>query len=63
MLDFVDVDQVDTKVKNVELVVEAEPHYARRSVHIARSLQILSGEVLEVVAADHEFQVLNVVVD
>ena len=63
MLDLADVHKVDAQFQDVKLVVEAEPHDASGSVDVSLGLQVLFGQVFEVVAANLQLEVLHVVVD
>ena len=63
MLHLADVHEIDAQFQDVKLVIEAEPHNASGSVDISLRFQVLFGQVLEIVTANLQFEVLHVVVD
>lgn len=63
LLHFVDVDEVNAELENVKLVVKAELHDASGRIDVPRGVEILLGQVQEVVRADLKLEVLDVVVD
>ena len=63
LLHLADVHEIDAQFQDVKLVIEAEPHNASGSVDISLRFQVLFGQVLEIVTANLQFEVLHVVVD
>ena len=63
MLHFVYIDEIDAQLQDIELIVEAEFHDAGGGIDISRCIEVLPGQVEEVVTADLQLEVLDVVVD
>ena len=63
LLHLADVNQIDAQLEDVKLVIEAEPYDACGSVDISLGFQVLFGQVLEIVAANLQFEMLYIVVD